>query len=159
MDIKNLSIEELKNCIISRKIILSNGEERKFDLIDFYLMSEKKPKSFLRIIKPTTDHSEFVRIKKFFERFFVKRQGSLKFIAIDDLLKIRYNYKNYELCEQEKEKIVSFLINNNIPINEATYFCAAKKYIDGDIDINRSYKDEIIEPKKKTRIKKNVKSI
>ena len=42
MDIKNLSIEELKNCIISRKIILSNGEERKFDLIDFYLMSEKK---------------------------------------------------------------------------------------------------------------------
>lgn len=69
MEINKLTIKELKECIIKGKIKLSNGSERKFDLLDFYLMSNYKPIPFLREVRKISKSSEFDKIKVFFLYF------------------------------------------------------------------------------------------
>lgn len=150
MEFKKLTTEELKQCIISGKIKLDGCEERKFDLIDFYLMSDEKPASFLKSIRDNSKKEEINKIERFFNGLFSKKNKILKYISLKELLNVEYNYKGHNFSMEEKEDIISFLNNNRIPINEITYFCTARKYVDGFLNL-------YVEEKAKVRSRKKVK--
>lgn len=126
---KLLNINELKECIANKSILLENGEVREFDLIDFFLMSEDDCETFLNKVDPLCSKIERCIIKSFFQPLNRKKLRISKFTTPTVLARINYTYKNYSLSSEEKEEIINFLQEKNIPISEVTYFCAAKKYI------------------------------
>ena len=141
---KPLNIDELKECIINKTIILENGEVREFDLIDFFLMSEDDYKTFLNKVDPLCSKIERCIVKSFFNQLNRKQLGISKFTTPTVLARINYTYKDYTLSNEEKEEIISFLQRKNIPIIESTYFCAAKKYINNIIRNKEKTKDKIL---------------
>lgn len=151
MEFKKLTLNELKDCIVKGKIALSNGGERKFDLLDFFLMSDYQPSSFLRMVKRTSKSSEYDKIMTFFA-IFENKESYIRHASANELVAIDYSYKGYRLDEDEKFHIIKFLNDNAIPINEATYFYAARKYVDGIISIYEKRKPK---PKVKNRKKLN----
>ena len=148
MDLRKLTIDELKQCIISGKIKLDDCEERKFDLIDFYLLSNEKLTTFLKMVKGNSKKEEMNKIERFFSVLFSKRNRILKYISLKELLDLEYNYKGHSFSIEEKEEIISFLNNNKIPINEVTYFCAARKYVDGILNLYLNEKTKVRSRKK-----------
>lgn len=151
MEFNKLTIEELKECIVKGRIKLSNGNVRKFDLLDFFLMSNYQPSTFLRMVKKTAKSSEYDKVRTFFA-IFETGKSYVRHASANELVSIDYSYKGYRLDEDEKFHIIKFLNDNAIPINEATYFYASRKYVDGIIDI---YENRKSKPKTKTRKKLN----
>ncbi len=141
---KPLNIDELKECIINKTILSENGEVREFDLIDFFLMSEDDYKTFLNKVDPLCSKIERCIIKSFFQPLNRKQLGVSRFTTPPVLARINYTYKDYSLSSEEKEEIISFLQEKNVPILEVTYFCAAKKYINNVIKNNKNTKGKML---------------
>jgi len=121
----------------------TTGEKRKFDVVDYYLMAKMGYRSFLNIV------SEIVPKKyNVVKTYFTQNQQYLteKYLP-QNVLNMYYSYRNHEITGVEKLKILKFLAENEIPINNATFTYAMRKHIDGVINI---------EPSKKT-VKKRVK--
>ena len=68
MEFEKKSINELKECILNKNIVLNNGEIRKFDLLDFYLFSNLEPIMFIRKMRKELKPEEYEKILNFFEK-------------------------------------------------------------------------------------------
>ena len=147
MEFEKLSINELKKCIIDGRIVTSDGKERTFDLLDFYLMSSYRPDTFLNLVKKNSTVSENEKLVKFFI-ILRNKQPLVRKATVSELISIDYSYKGFKLNEDDKYHIVTFLTSRNIPINEATYFYAARKYFDGIIDLYENTDSEVMYRKK-----------
>ncbi len=153
---KPLNVEELKECIVTKTVVLENGEVREFDLIDFFLMSKDDYIAFLNKVEPLCNKTERSIIKTFFYPLNRKKLCVLEFTTPTVLARIKYTYKNYSLSSEEKKEIISFLQEKNIPISETTYFCAAKKYINEVIKNKGNRKGKTLKKELK-HTKENVK--
>ena len=149
MEFIKLTPEELKQCIVTKKIIVEDGTERKFDIIDFYLFSTEKPKVFIQNIQDSCSKGELTQIKRFLTSSQDNRGALNNYLSPSNIIKIEYNYKGHYINEVEKNGMLLFLQEHGIPVYEVTYFGLAKRYIDGLIDLN----EYIEQPKSKTRRK------
>lgn len=147
MELNKMTSEQLKQCMISKKITLPNGNVRKFTLLDFYLLSSKEPNAFFKEVENTCNTTELIKIKRFFilpsfdaglDR--VNNLPDKKSLCVEDFINIVYTYKGHQFSDKEKQGIISFLNDYKIPICEDTFFGTAKRYIDGEIDLSKYLK-------------------
>lgn len=149
MEFTKMTPEELKQCIVTKKIITEEGTERKFDILDFYLFSAEKPKDFIQNIQDSCSKGELTQIKRFLTSSQDNRGALNNYLSPNNIIRIEYNYKGHYINETEKNGMLLFLQEHGIPVYEVTYFGLAKRYIDGLMDLS----EYIEQPKSKIKIK------
>lgn len=123
-------INEIKQIIIYIKFgIEDNSIIRSFDIIDYFFTIKIPLDDILEIVKGKITNEEYILLRSFVY--------DNKDTLIND------SYIKKELSNNEgKNKIITFLENNNIPINSKTYNIAYRRYINGTLDLNLANKSK-----------------
>ena len=121
-------INEIKQIIIYIKFgIEENSIIRPFDIIDYFFAIKIPLDDILEIVKGKITNEEYILLRSFvFEN--------------KDATKSDTSIENEISEDKEKNKIISFLKTNNIPINSKTYNIAYRRYINGTLDLNLANK-------------------
>lgn len=123
-------INEIKQIIIYIKFgIEDNSIIRPFDIIDYLLTINISLNDILDITRGKITSQEYALLRAFvFEN--------------KDATKSDTSIENEISEDKEKNKIISFLKTNNIPINSKTYNIAYRRYINGTLDLNLANKSK-----------------
>ena len=122
-------------------IVIENGKSREFDIIDYYLAVKVNPMKLFYILKRVMAISEMGEFKNFARRY--SQINDLSYTAIqkkfDDL--VVYNCKNDSdietgtiITDEQKFALISYFLENNIPITEETYYAGLLRYRDNTFD-------------------------
>lgn len=102
--------------------IVENGVTRPFDIIDYYLIIKTPLNTILGTTKEQITNEEYVLLRAFVH----DNKDTL----------INEPHIEKELSnDEEKNTIIIFLRNNNIPLNRKTYNIASRRYINGTLDL------------------------
>lgn len=142
MNERKYTTEELIQFIKTRKYVSSDGVEKKFDLLEFCLLTGENPIDFFNKIKDKCNKADLYKIKRFLTVSMTRNGWLNNYLNTNNIINIDYNYKGHIITEEEKKVIVEFLREHNIPICEITYFGLVRKYIDGEIDFSKYIKEK-----------------
>ena len=145
-----LKNKDLERCSLAKieayKIIecIKNGiydgnVRREFDIIDYYKKFDVDPMRIFEMSKSELNCEEFTLLSKF------SRQANINDgFVYEDIFRTSYSYgakfdtngklipnSLKELTEEEKNMLVNYLNENNIPINKTTYYTLLNHYIKG----------------------------
>ena len=142
---RNIEREQLEEVSIKiRNGIEENGEIRDFDIID-YLSITKVPLSFAYKISKNTYNEE---LKKFaFKHIDAEKYNRYEYDALKTEKRIvgfKLDSKGRiiegsgrEITDKEKEELIEYLNENDIPINKHTYNAALRRYLNNFIKFDQ----------------------
>lgn len=109
------------------------------DILDYYMQTNLDLNDFLRISKQLlSSPSDIIKISQF-----VKKNLNLIKTAIvnkNQEMKTACSINGHEITIEEKEKIFTFLEQNNIPLK--LYHFALRKYLNGNLDLEQKVKSK-----------------
>lgn len=140
-------IDLLKNGVVE------NGVKREFDLIDYYKYLPIGFDRMLRIIRDDLNLDDYKLLSTYVKE--IKNEDELSEVAINNI----YNTKTIvgvkideenniipgtgrEITKEEKQNIINYLKEVNIPITNKTYNAAYKKWLSGILIIESEEKDK-----------------
>jgi len=138
-------IEKIKNGIEEY------GIHRPFDIIDYYNATKISLEDLLRLAKDIISPNEFNILKRFITQNISGAKHIPSVIAqiMSEKVIVKYDKDSRgnpipgteELfSNEEKEKLINYLRENNIPINLKTYNTLYRRYRNGTIDIKQTEK-------------------
>lgn len=138
-------IEKLKNGIEEYDV------NRPFDIIDYYSVTNISLENLLRIAKDIVSPSEINILKKFITQNISGAKHNPSVISQIMSEKVIINYEKDSrgnpipgteeiFSAEEKERLINYLREKNIPINLKTYNILYRRYRNGTIDINQTEK-------------------
>ena len=119
--------------------------KRPLDILDYYIMNNgTSPETFLDSIKNDPNYN---KIRSFFNYNRVGeplRQYDIdQIMSTKDYVRLKRDKNGMpipgsgDIIEPiEKEGIIQFLVDNNIPLTKKTYLLAFRKYVDYELEIN-----------------------
>lgn len=127
--------------------IKQHGIIRPFDLIDYYLLTKISLKDILTISKDIITTNEFSLLKKFVTQNIEGNNHNPNVINQIMSETVIINYQKDKkgnpipgteeiFSNEEKQKIINFLNQEQIPLNLKTYNIAYRRYRNGTIDLN-----------------------
>ena len=117
-------LEEIKQIIAYIKFgIIENRINRPFDIIDYYLTIKIPLNKILELTKNRITNEEYLLLRA----FVYDNKDTFETIPYTEIISSN---------DEERDIIISFLSNNNIPINNKTYTIAYKRYINSTLDLN-----------------------
>ena len=123
-------------------IEMEDGRIREFDLIDYYMHTNIKPRSLLYILISNTNPKNLLPFKKFAPRYehdfkldeeWIKRKLKDRVIygcKLDENKEIIEN-SGTEISETDKLFIIEYLKEHNVPITECTYMAGLIRFKKG----------------------------
>lgn len=131
-------INKILECI-KNGVKLEDGSTRPINPLDYYLMGGTNYKNrendvldaASKIMSPT-DYNYFY---KFIKKLTIKKDWNTQSFLYDVTYTYIINEETKVLSKGEKDRIISFLKENNIPINNMTCTYAIRQYIEGSIEI------------------------
>ena len=140
-EIENV-IEELTK-IYERKII-DNGIERKFDLLDYFSITNLPIRDVYFELRKV---SENMSLRNFLHNNcnYDNNIESDKKLVLEEKKIIGIEFDSFnnpvkgtgrEVTMEEKNNIINYIVNNNIPFNVTTYNIAFKRYINGTLKMS-----------------------
>jgi len=133
--------------------IEENGINRPFDLLDYYQITSIPLEDILKIAKDIFTTNEFNIIKRFITQNIsgVKHTPNVIYQIMSEKVIIKYEKDSKgnpipgteELfSSEEKEKLINYLKEKNIPINLKTYNILYRRYRSGTIEIEERSKSK-----------------
>lgn len=123
-----------------------NGIIREFDIIDYHMITKINFSELLKIIKES-DRKFTASDLRIFQKFIQKYKAASK-NNLNEITQI-LNHKNIETIGKrtinysEREMIINFLKENNIPQNIITYRCCRNRYLNNILEIKENPKTKI----------------
>lgn len=123
---------------IKNDIQLSNGELRKYDLVDFYSYTKMTPAEFLQFIKGNVSKGDYAIVARFTARY--KNDRLLSGNAITKLYENEVSYvikkdedgnilESYEVTKEEKQQVIILLKDKGVPLTNSTYSIMLRRYV------------------------------
>ncbi len=127
------------------------GITRAFDLVDYYMITNISLNDILKIAKPIVSQSEYMLLRKFVNQNISginHNPGVIKQIMSEKvIISYQKDKKGFPIpgteeifSNEEKEKLINFLTENNIPINLKTYNIVYRRYKNGLLDLDTNAK-------------------
>ena len=156
LDVKDKKEEEYQNKLnniikeIGSRLVNGyeeNGVKRKFDIIDYYLITKIPLSNLLSLSEKKLTKQQFYLLKKLKTNY----KNSEKYNSLEEKeilegrrivgIKLDENGKmiegtGREITIEEKENVMNYLKENEISINRMTYNAALKRYLDGFLTFN-----------------------
>lgn len=143
----NLIINYLKNGVEEY------GVTRQFDLIDYYMITSISLSQILKLSKDFLSKDNLLLLKKFINQNISGEKNNPSIIKQIMSEKVIINYEKDKnglpipgteelFSNDEKERLIKFLKNNNIPINLKTYNLVFRRYRNGLLDIEKNEKQK-----------------
>ena len=145
---REIKIENLVE-MIKKGITLTNGNHRKFDLLDYYQVTNIPLVELPKIAKDKVSKSDFRFLLYFINQnkndynidgSFLKKIYDEKYVVdveLDENNRPIFG-TGREITKGEKQDIVMYLSRNRIPLTKRTYSIAMRRYIDGELIMNKN---------------------
>lgn len=105
-----------------------------FDIIDYFNMSEGLSIDIIKDkIKENFDSTQEEYILKILNKLEYKSTYQSEEDLSNSIGVFSKNGRN--ITKSEKESVISYMIDNNLPINNSVFFAACEKYFNGDLEI------------------------
>lgn len=134
-------LEKVKQiiCYLKNGIESEKGVFRPFDIIDYYMITKLDFNALLKIINSDNNltKEEFILLKKFIAKNknnIKNKSNEITTILNPGSVKI---IEGRIISQEEKELIVDFLKQNNIPSNSITFNIALKRYLNNTLPIEK----------------------
>ena len=125
--------------------VLENDNIRPFDMLDYYRMTKRSPRSLYEKVVANSYFSEEER-KLFYS--FVCKSFSDKRLKINDIIDVKHFVLKddvpVEITELEKMNVIKYLEENKIPITSFTYNTVLSKYLANDISFEEKEKNKLL---------------
>lgn len=144
-------------------VSLEDGTTREFDLLDYYLNFQILPKDLNDCVKCQTNPINIADYK-ILRPFISKLMSPSTQLNIEQIMNatLEVNAQRDEngwpimgtgriITSEEKQEVIDFLINNNIPVTTKLYDIALKRYING---ISYSIDNSTVQNQEQTLVKK-----
>lgn len=126
--------------------VKEDGVIRKYDMIDYYIDAPYNIKKFLLKLKDNVSDEDFDVIRSFIGKKEEFKLGTSVFNS-KVIVDVKYDEKGRmiegsgrEITLEEKEKIVNFIQENEIPLNNLTYNCGIRRCINNIYPFNEKVK-------------------
>ena len=157
-DDKNKSYEDLlsrtlKVIDLIKNGVVENGVKREFDLVDYYRYLPLGFDKMLRIVRDGINHEDYKLLGAYVGKH--KNDRELSEVEIDNiynvktLINVEFDEENKvipgsgrEITIQEKQNIVKYLIDNNIPVTNKTYNIIYRRWLSGEL-VLETEKDKV----------------
>ncbi len=145
--IKSLAyIPEILN-MLKNGVIDSNGQVREFDLIDYFMMVDLDFESLVKGIREDISVEDLKIFRKFTQRnkYFTENFQTEINEFLNSTLEVNCEFDNNGnsiansgriITQEEKTKIMEFLIENHIPLNRRTFSIALKRYLNNNLFVD-----------------------
>lgn len=141
--------------LIENGILNKNGEMRKFDLLDYYLITKLSFDELIDLSQEVLNKDELKKIRVFvnINRGFTHTNAKYINELLNSNLEVGFqkDENGYPIdgtgriiTKDEKQLILDYLKKYKIPINSKTFNLTLKRYISGDLNYNSS-DNEILE--------------
>ena len=129
----NLIIAQIHNGVINEK----TGEKRNFDMFDYYTYTSMSLKEFMQASKKLGINPTGIRtfFKSNISMFSAVTTALLPKVEVETIMGMNYSVNGIAVTTEQKELIINYLKNNNIPVNVQLFRLAFKRYINNMIDI------------------------
>ena len=129
--------------------ILVNGKKRKFDIVDFYLLSDINEESFVNEIKENISKSHLIKIKSFFsenkgETIIPGDFNYRQIISTKEEVNAKRDNKGFPIPNtgtiitvEDKHAMMNYIMEHNIPLTTKTYKLVRQRFIDGELKFNK----------------------
>ncbi len=111
------------------------GEIRKFDILDYYMLTSMSMKELMDAAKQFNIDATCVR-RFFYENRVVYRLTEEYKIIMSNTFIINGN----EITTEQKELVVKYLESINAPVTTALFKLAAKRYLNGELELEKIIK-------------------
>lgn len=115
-----------------------NGNTRNFELLDYFLQAKLGPGKFIDIYRKSEESDEDVvmALRAFFDNndFFESNNNLLSInTELSSTTILLVEGSPYEVTREEKEEVINYLKEQEIPINIKIYKQALKRYLNGTL--------------------------
>ncbi|MCX8074621.1 MAG: hypothetical protein N2749_03440 [Clostridia bacterium] len=114
--------------------INSDGKNKKFDILDYYKMTNINIDKLIRAASDMKLDSEYESLKRFAD----STRNDRTHITEHDIMSKRYVVHGILVENDIKQKIINYLEKNKIPFVNGTFKIALEKFVDSEIDISKS---------------------
>ena len=130
--------------------ILENDILREFDLLDYYLLTKTDKANLLKILNQYESNNVYLFInfiKKYKNSKLLKEKDIKNILNSKDIINVEFDCNNNiipnsgkEITKEEKQLVINFLKENDIPISNYTYDIALKRYLNGNLILDSQEK-------------------
>lgn len=125
--------------LINNGVLLSNGEKREFDLVDFYLFTDLSKRKFMNIIKDNVSSEEYANVSCFFSKY--KGEKKIEGNMIESLYLNKVLIPNgwdsegnvisyHDVTKEEKMDTIITIGKMGIPLTTITYGIMLRKNVE-----------------------------
>ena len=111
---------------------VDSENKRAFDIIDYYLITNISFEQLLTFAKKILDGEELRLVRKFIKKYHFG-SAIIKKDILEERNVIILNGSQYEVTNEDKNYVFSYLEKNNIPLLASTYATALKRYLNNDL--------------------------
>lgn len=160
MESFNFGLQRGKSILeqLNKGVVLNDGATREFDVIDYLLTTKLSYSEMLNILKKAgIPEKDLRRFRIFTNRNKIDAEWTKK--GIEDLLNAHYIIgvqldsnnniipgSGHEVTKEEKTNIINYIKTQNIPLCNATYQCAFKRYTNGYLTFDEKGKVKQLKP-------------
>ena len=123
--------------------VLENGEIRSFDLLDYYRTTTYDRTTILKVLKDVDPLDAKIYIsflRKYSNSILLDERKIKEILNSNQIIGIEFDKdgkpilgSGYEVLKEEKEYVINYLKDNNIPLYDDVYNIALKRYLNGNL--------------------------
>ena len=123
--------------------IIENGIKRKFDLLDYYQITDIDPSSLLNILMSKRINNWFTFlnfVKKHSYSLMLTEKRIEKILNEKEVINVEFDESGnmipnsgYEITKEDKLAVINYLKENNIPLLEEIYYDGLKRYLNNTL--------------------------
>ena len=123
--------------------VLENGEIRPFDLLDYYRTTTYDRTTILKVLKDVDPLDAKIYIsflRKYSNSILLDERKIKEILNSKQIIGIEFDKdgkpilgSGYEVLKEEKEYVINYLKDNNIPLYDDVYNIALKRYLNGNL--------------------------